>query len=213
MSANEIPKVVSAPIRMSPDLMAKVAEAVNMTGQKQAEILRLCLEIGLEDLRACKYDLPKLVADTAKALRVYSPEKEEETIRGIVDLPFYGLVAAGQPAAPMDTQDGTYPVQGSYDPVSHFVLRVNGRSMEPDYPDGSHIVCRNLKGEPAKKNQDVIACDSNGSYFKKLVYSKDKWQGEHPRKSVPRLVSINLAYDEVIPLADCPIMAVVVGKA
>jgi SOS-response transcriptional repressor LexA len=212
MSANEIPKVVSAPIRMSPDLMAKVAEAVNRTGQKQAEILRLCLEIGLEDLRACRYDLPKLVADTAMALRADS--KEVESIRGFVDLPFYGCVAAGQPAAPMDTQDGTYPVQGSYDPASHFVLRVNGQSMEPDYPDGSHVVCRNLKdSEFPKKKQDVIACDSNGSYFKKLIYEKNTWQGEHQPKTVPRLVSINPAYDDVIPASACPIVAVVVAKA
>lgn len=118
------------------------------------------------------------------------------------------------PGGPLDTADGTHPVPAGYDPATHYVLRVNGQSMEPDYPDGSHIVCRKLKpGEFAKKNDDVIACDASGAYFKRLLYRKDGPKGDTPRKATPRLVSINPDFPEVTPLADCPIVAVVVGKA
>ncbi len=132
----------------------------------------------------------------------------------LIELPYFGTVAAGTPAAELDTDDGTHPVPGNYDPATHYVLRVNGESMEPDYPDRSHIVCRKLKdGEFAKKGQDVIACDASGAYFKRLVYRKDAPIGTGPRKAVPRLISINPDFPEVIPAADCPIMAVVVSKA
>jgi SOS-response transcriptional repressor LexA len=131
----------------------------------------------------------------------------------LIELPFYGTVAAGMPGGPLDTADGTHPVPTGYDPATHYVLRVNGQSMEPDYPDGSHVICRVLKpGEFAKKGQDVIACDASGAYFKRLVYPKDGPKGASPRKATPRLISINPEYPEVSPLAACPIVAVVVGK-
>lgn len=131
----------------------------------------------------------------------------------LIQLPFYGTVAAGMPGGPLDTADGTHPVPGSYDPATHYVLRVNGQSMEPDYPDGSHVVCRKLRdGEFAKKGQDVISHDASGAYFKRLVYQKDGKKGDAPRKAVPRLVSINPEFPEVLPVSDCPIVAVVAGK-
>lgn len=115
----------------------------------------------------------------------------------VIELPFYGTVAAGMPGGPLDIADGTHPVPGFYDPATHYVLRVNGQSMEPDYPDGSHVVCRKLKdGEFAKKGQDVIACDASGAYFKRLTY----------------LTSINPEFPEMIPASAAPITAVVVGK-
>jgi SOS-response transcriptional repressor LexA len=139
---------------------------------------------------------------------------ESAPAANLIDLPFYGTVAAGMPGGPLDVMDGTHPVPGTYDPATHYVLRVNGQSMEPDYPDGIFIVCRKLKdGEFAKKGQDVIACDASGAYFKRLAYVKVGKKGETPRKSVPRLVSINPDFPEVVPVADCPIVAVVAGRA
>lgn len=144
---------------------------------------------------------------------ILSPKLLPDLPSNVIELPFYGTVAAGVPGGPLDTADGTLPVPGSYDPATHYVLRVNGRSMEPDYPDASHIICRVLKpGEFATKGQDVIASDASGAYFKRLVYLKDGKKGDAPRKAVPRLVSINPDFPEVTPLADCPIVAVVVGK-
>lgn len=135
-------------------------------------------------------------------------------VRGYSDLPYFGTVAAGLPGGPVDVMDGTHPVPGSFDPASHYVLRVHGRSMEPDYPDGSFIVCRKLKiGEFATKGQDVIASDASGSYFKRLLYTKHEPKGPGPRKAIPHLVSINPEFPEVVPVSDCPITAVVVARA
>ena len=129
-------------------------------------------------------------------------------------LPFFGAVAAGNPAGFIpDVTDDTVSVAGSYG-ADHFALRVNGRSMEPEYPDGSLIICRSLKvGEFATKGDDVIACDAYGVYFKRLLYTKEGKKGDKPRKATPHLVSINPEYNEVVPVADCPVRAVVVAKA
>ena len=132
----------------------------------------------------------------------------------IIELPFFGTVAAGLPAGPTDVADDTARVVGDYDPATHYTLRVHGRSMEPDYPDGALIICRKLRdGEYPSKGQDVIASDASGAYFKRLAYLKEGPKGSSPRKATPRLVSINPEFPEVIPVSDCPITALVVGRA
>jgi len=136
----------------------------------------------------------------------------------VIELPYYGTIAAGKPGGPLDVDDGTMsaplPKSGTYKPTTHYVLRVNGKSMEPEYPHGSHIVCRKLRnGEYAQKGQDVIASDGSGATFKRLVYAKDgpRTPGA-PRKVKPRLASINPKFPEVTPVADTPIIAIVVAK-
>ena len=59
-------KNTPASLRMPDDLLAKVEKAMLMTGLSQAEILRLCLAIGLEDLRRAEYDIPSAVVDKAE---------------------------------------------------------------------------------------------------------------------------------------------------
>ncbi len=145
------------------------------------------------------------------------PLPSTDTAANVIELPFYGTAAAGLPGGPLDVDDGTITappsIVGKLDPASLYVLRVNGQSMEPDYPDGSHIVCRKLKdGEFAKKGNDVISCDASGAYFKRLEYQKTGTKGEGPRKAVPHLVSLHPDFPEVIPASDSPIVAVVVGK-
>lgn len=51
------PKKVSAPLRLSPELMAKVKLACEITGESQADILRIALGMGLEDLKRLNYDI------------------------------------------------------------------------------------------------------------------------------------------------------------
>ena len=63
------PKKVSAPIRMSPELMEKVTEAANLTGMAQADIMRLAIQMGLEDLRRINYNIGKCVSDAAHDIR------------------------------------------------------------------------------------------------------------------------------------------------
>ena len=60
-------KQVSAPIRMSPELLEKVAEASRKTGLSQADILRLCLAIGLEDLARVNYDIARVISEAAQS--------------------------------------------------------------------------------------------------------------------------------------------------
>ena len=135
-----------------------------------------------------------------------------EPILPLSHIPFFGLVAAGTPAGALDDMlDESAAVPGTW-PANAFALRVSGRSMEPDYPDGSTIVCRPLKpGEYPTKGQDVISSDADGVYFKRLAYTKDGPKGDTPRKAIPHLVSINPEFPEVVPAADCPIVAIVVG--
>jgi SOS-response transcriptional repressor LexA len=135
----------------------------------------------------------------------------------VIEIPLYGSVAAGIPSGPLDVSDGTHSVPrdliGKSKPADLYVLRINGESMEPEYRDGHFILCRRLRdGEYAKKGQDVIASDASGAYFKRLEYRKEGKKGDTPRKALPKLVSINPDYPEVVPVADCPIVAVVVSK-
>lgn len=127
------------------------------------------------------------------------------------ELPFFGEVAAGQPAASDFFADDTRTVPGEYGPAPHFILRIRGRSMEPDYPHGSFVIVRALQnGEYATKNQVVVIHDGDGASIKRLEYRKAGKAGETPRKPTPHLVSINPEFGEVIPLDDTPIKGVVV---
>jgi SOS-response transcriptional repressor LexA len=133
--------------------------------------------------------------------------------RKVVALSFYGHIAAGNPGGPIDVAEDEIVIPGEFDRSTHFVLRVNGESMEPQYPDRSLIVCRRLRtGEFAKKGDDVVSADSSGSYFKRLEYTKDGKKGNGPRKATPHLISLNPDYPEVVPVSDQPIIAVVVAK-
>ena len=157
----------------------------------------------------------KLIDGEKKSVPITAAPKPEpiQLHRLFTTLPFHGSVAAGTPAATIDDlTDDTLNVKGQW-PAGHFALRVSGQSMEPDYPDGSTIICRPLKsGEYAKKGDDVVCADAAGSYFKRLIYSKDGPKTDSPRKAKPHLASINPAFPDVIPASDCPIRAVVVGK-
>lgn len=211
-------------IRIPEDLESKIEYLAKNWKSQKADVIRWALRFGIETLSEDGVADPETVyrehvAQKTKAAEIMrrnilAPKLLPDPPANLIELPFYGTVAAGMPGGPLDTADGTHPVPGSYDPATHYVLRVNGQSMEPDYPDGSHVICRALKpGEFAKKGQDVIAYDGSGAYFKRLVYRKDGPKGDAPRKANPRLVSINPDFPEVTPLADCPIVAVVVGKA
>ncbi|GAA5482493.1 hypothetical protein [Haloferula sargassicola] len=56
---------VSAPIRLDPETLELVKVASERTGLAQADILRLCLAIGLEDLRKLNYQIPTVLSDAA----------------------------------------------------------------------------------------------------------------------------------------------------
>lgn len=61
-------KVMTSPIRMTPNLLAKITEASDKTGLSQADIIRLAISVGIEDMRKLKFDLTKLISDAAERL-------------------------------------------------------------------------------------------------------------------------------------------------
>lgn len=209
-------KRIVYPIQLDAELDAKISLAAERLDMTKADVMRLAMRLGLENFRRLNYRLAEKLSDfpEPEPILKVADDPAPFIITKRIDLPYYGTVAAGRPGGPLDVMDGTHPAMDNYDPLTHYVLRVNGQSMEPDYLDGSFIICRKLKsGEYATKGDDVIACDASGAYFKRLIYTKDGKKGNSPRKATPHLVSINPDFPEVVPVGDCPISAVVVGRA
>jgi hypothetical protein len=65
------PKKVSSPIRIDPELEAKIEEAARLTGLSKADVMRLAMRIGFEDLRKINWNIPGVVAAAA------NPEAED----------------------------------------------------------------------------------------------------------------------------------------
>lgn len=61
------PKKVSSPIRIDADLEQRIDEAARLTGLSKADVMRLAMRIGFEDLRRINYDLPVAVVDASEA--------------------------------------------------------------------------------------------------------------------------------------------------
>ena len=59
------------PLRLSDDTLEKIQLVARHTGKTQQEVIRLAMEVGLEDLKRCNYDIAGAIVDRAK-----SPEKE-----------------------------------------------------------------------------------------------------------------------------------------
>lgn len=186
---------------------AKSSGSPNETEKGPEDLLAVLLRIAAA-LEKIAGNLEVSRADPPGDPNWFRPEAAEN----VVELRFFGDVAAGKPAGCLDFED-TISVPGGWDPESHFVVRVAGRSMEPDFPDGTRIVCRRLRdGEFAKKNDLVICQDGDGAYFKKLVYTKEGPKTDMPRKPRPHLVSLNPEFPEVVPVADLPIVAKFVDR-
>lgn len=60
------PKTIITQLRFEPALLEKITEAANKTGLSKADIMRLSMEIGLEDLRRLDFDLPSLISASAR---------------------------------------------------------------------------------------------------------------------------------------------------
>jgi DNA-binding MurR/RpiR family transcriptional regulator len=63
-------KKVSAPIRMETELMEQVKHAAQQTLLSQADIMRLCLAMGLDDLKRLDY---KIASTLSKQARTKKP--------------------------------------------------------------------------------------------------------------------------------------------
>lgn len=68
------PKKVSAPIRMEPDLMDQVKLAASRTSLSQADVMRLCLAMGLDELKCLDYQIAETLAKEARGRKRKSAE-------------------------------------------------------------------------------------------------------------------------------------------
>ena len=177
------PKKVSAPIRLAPEMIEKVAIAAQKMGRSQAEVLRLALEVGLEDLGRCDFDLAKVIVDQAKPDSVTVSNVTDFPKPATTYIPFYGAVAAGQPVT--SQRDGeTLEVPGNYDPARFFVVEINGQSAEPDFQDGDRWVidAKDSGGTPAHGKPCVVS-DGYGSYLKKFNRKSGMFESINPKFS------------------------------
>lgn len=155
----------------------------------------------------------RAAADQARVLIDMIHLHRPEVFTPHTELPYYGAVAAGKPSDIDFFTDETRTVPGNFRSRPHYLVRVRGKSMEPDYPDNSYVVVRALEaGEYARKGDIVIAHDGDGVCIKKLEYRVSGPKTDTPRKPTPHLVSINPDYDEIIPIADTPIQGIVVDQ-
>lgn len=54
------------PIAIPNELLAHIDRVVKLTNKSRAEIMRQAMEVGLEDLRRCNYDVAGVIVDAAK---------------------------------------------------------------------------------------------------------------------------------------------------
>ena len=89
-----------------------------------------------------------------------------------VDLPLFGLVAAGEPLA-ASAQDERLSFGELFGGPDHFALRVRGRSMIEDHiQDGDLVIIK--KQETARNGERVVAMVDGGVTLKKFYFRKDR---------------------------------------
>ena len=116
-------------------------------------------------------------------------------------LPYYGLVAAGQPTATgqVDERLEFNDVLGGPD---HYVLKVNGQSMIEDHiEDGDFVVIR--KAQQAENGQRVVAMINDEVTLKRYYREKNRIRLE-PANQTMEPIYVN-------PEEDSHILGVLVG--
>lgn len=70
------------PIALPTDLLAQIDQAHQLTGLSKADIMRLCMRIGLVDLRAAEHDFPGIVKriadDKGVSFQAFADAKQKE---------------------------------------------------------------------------------------------------------------------------------------
>lgn len=116
----------------------------------------------------------------------------------IIELPFYGPVAAGQPVS-SPLLDETLRVAREYS-EKHFIVEINGQSAEPDFMDGDRWIIDGRDCFTPKHGKPCIVSDGYGSYLKKWNRGKQVFE------------SINPAFSDVLPLEEAKLQGYPVEK-
>lgn len=99
-------------------------------------------------------------------------------------LPFLGAVAAGEPvSAPIQEE---LPVAKPY-PPGHFIVEINGQSMEPHFTDGDRWIIDGRDKYTPKNGAICVVSDGYGSYLKKWNARRKLYE------------SLNPAYPDILP--------------
>lgn len=74
------------PLRLSDDTLEKIQLVARNTRKTQQEVIRLAMEVGLEDIKRCNYDIAGAIVDRAKSPEndlalIAEPKKKTEPIR------------------------------------------------------------------------------------------------------------------------------------
>lgn len=75
----------NVPIRIPERLMAKVVRAAELLDMKQQEVIRLAMEIGLEDLERIRHDPASAIVDAAA--RLPDTEERQRLLQSVSDRP------------------------------------------------------------------------------------------------------------------------------
>lgn len=104
-------------------------------------------------------------------------EAEEGAEYRAFTLPFLGAVAAGEPVE--SPRNDTIEVAQQW-PTGHFVVEVNGRSAEPDYPDGSRWIVDGRDKFTPKDGAVCVVSDGSGSYLKRWNRKRGVFESVNP---------------------------------
>lgn len=109
-------------------------------------------------------------------IRVAEQENAQQEEK-IYHLPYLGAVAAGEPVcAPIEDE---LPVAKSY-PPGHFIVEVNGQSMEPHFTDGDRWIIDGRDKYTPKNGAICVVSDGYGSYLKKWNSRRKTYESLNP---------------------------------
>ena len=185
-------------IKLTPELEDQLTKLATALDRSKQEVIRLALEVGLEDIRQAE-SLPRLVVLASNGPTVF-------------EFPLYGPIAAGQPRMPMEEWMEKVTVPFSKAPreiismskaerSKCFALKVSGKSMIGEGLSDGDIV---LLAEREPKIGDIVAAyvDGDGFTLKTLALRN----GQHV------LLCANPKFKDIVPVHRLEIRHVYVGK-
>ncbi len=140
----------------------------------------------VSDYRAMTLPNRRQLRKVADAILVSQEEtRKENYLQSHCQLLGHGNGLAAGFGGPLDDEPETFPVfvRMSREACrADDVFPVNGRSMEPDYPDGSKVFVERVESSKLHWG-DVIACIAAGTSYVK-IYEKDGLHSINPRYPV-----------------------------
>ena len=176
-----------ASLKMSREFAEMADRQGGTDEEKQAEFerlqdMKLPLIEEINQLREDNRALKKRIDLAVKALTVFQGnikvvQEPDEVEPMTFPAPFYGAVAAGEPVeVPLNEEI----MIGEECPPDHFVVEVNGESMEPTLMDGDRILCDGHEKYTPRHGAICIISDGHGSSVKRWNRKKGVFESDNP---------------------------------